>query len=67
MTELAGVGSNNWVVAEMHAAEANAYINTIDRTQFRLYFPQAAGTSKLAGWNSAETTDNEPHLIVRYE
>ena len=63
---LSGVGAENWVEAEVAAANVT-YVNNADRTQFRLYF---AHVDKLndtfVGWYSGDSLDNEPQLLVRY-
>jgi hypothetical protein len=64
--QLSGVDSGNWVEAELDADYVTD-INTTDRTQFRLWFPQVQGAGEqLVGWHSGESTGNEPHLVVQY-
>jgi hypothetical protein len=63
---LTGVDSGNWVEAELDADYIND-INTTDRTQFRLWFPQLQGAGEqIVGWYSGESTGSEPHLVVQY-
>jgi hypothetical protein len=64
--QLAGVDSGNWVETEL-ATDYISDINTTDRTQFRLWFPQVQGAGEqLVGWYSGESTGSEPHLVVQY-
>jgi len=64
--ELTGVDSGNWVEAELDP-DYISDINTMDRTQFRLWFPHAQGAGEqLVGWHSGESTGNEPHLVLQY-
>ena len=64
--ELTGVDTGNWVEAELDA-DYISDINTTDRTQFRLWFPQVQGAGEqLVGWYSGESTGSEPHLVVQY-
>jgi hypothetical protein len=63
---LTGVDSGNWVEAELDA-DYISDINTTNRTQFRLWFPQLQGAGEqVVGWYSAESTGSEPHLVVQY-
>ena len=63
---LTGVDTGNWVEAELDA-DYISDINTTDRTQFRLWFPQVQGAGEqLVGWYSGESTGSEPHLVVQY-
>jgi hypothetical protein len=64
--ELTGVDSGNWVEAQLDA-DYISDINTEDRTQFRLWFPQVQGAGQqVVGWYSGESTGSEPHLVVQY-
>jgi hypothetical protein len=64
--QLTGVDTGNWVEAELHP-DYISDINTMDRTQFRLWFPHVDGVGEqLVGWHSGESTGNEPHLVVQY-
>jgi hypothetical protein len=64
--QLTGVDSGNWVETQLDADYIND-INTTNRTQFRLWFPQVQGAGQqIVGWHSAESTGNEPHLVVQY-
>lgn len=64
--QLTGVDTGNWVEAELDA-DYISDINTLDRTQFRLWFPHLQGAGEqLVGWHSGESTGNEPHLVVQY-
>jgi hypothetical protein len=64
--QLTGVDTGNWVEAELHP-DYITDINTLDRTQFRLWFPHLDGAgAQTVGWYSGESTGNEPHLVVQY-
>jgi hypothetical protein len=64
--QLTGVDSGNWVEAELDA-DYISDINTEDRTQFRLWFPQVQGAGQqVVGWYSGESIGSEPHLVVQY-
>jgi hypothetical protein len=64
--QLTGVDNGNWVEAELDPDYIND-INTTDRTQFRLWFPQVQGAGEqLVGWYSGESPGSEPHLVVQY-
>lgn len=61
---------NNWFEAVLTGAMAARNINlTADgRTQFRIYFPPGGGTpGRNEEWNSGNSTDYPPQLLIRYQ